>query len=137
MQHRVASMRDTMRQFAAVAVALLVIFSSSWVIAQSEMGNPARGKNIYQRLCLRCHGERLDGHGPDAQFLKIAPADLQSLSSRTKSDWELLIIISHGIMFTPMHGFRDLLSEQEMKDLLSYIRMEVPFKPLARFQPGR
>jgi mono/diheme cytochrome c family protein len=125
------------RRIAAVAVALLVIFSSSWVIAQNEMGNPGRGKNIYQRLCLRCHGEKLDGHGADAQFLKVAPADLQSLSSRTKSDWELLVIISHGVMFTPMHGFRDLLYEQEMKDVLSYIRMEAPFKPLARFQPGR
>ena len=137
MQHRVGRFRYPMRRFTAVAVTLLVIFSSSLVIAQNGMGNPKRGKNIYERLCLRCHGEKLDGRGPEAQFLKIAPADLQSLSSRIKNDWELLVIIGHGVMFTPMHGFRDLLSEQEMKDVLSYIRMEAPFKPLARhFQPA-
>lgn len=117
---------------AATAAVLAVFCSSSWVVAESGlgMGNPKRGAQIYKELCLRCHGEKLDGHGPEAQYLKIAPADLQSLSSRLKSDWELLVVISHGVMFTPMHGYRDLLSEQDMKDILSYIRMEAPFKPL-------
>jgi mono/diheme cytochrome c family protein len=120
-----------MKRFMTMAVMILLICSSSWVIAANETRNPGHGKRIYETLCLRCHGEKLDGHGPEAAFLKIAPANLQALSSRTKSDWELLIVISHGVMFTPMHGFRDLLSEQDMKDVLSYIRMEAPFKPLA------
>lgn len=124
-------MGDPMRHITAVAVALLLIFSGSWVIAENGRGNAARGKAIYERLCLRCHGAKLDGRGPEAEFLKIPPADLQSLSSRTKSDWELLIVISHGVMFTPMHGFRDVLSEQDTKDVLSYIRTEAPFKPVA------
>jgi hypothetical protein len=34
-------------------------------------------------------------------------------------------------MYTPMHGYRDLLTEQDIKDVLSFIRMEAPFKPLA------
>jgi mono/diheme cytochrome c family protein len=34
-----------------------------------------------------------------------------------------------------MHGFRDVLSEQDIKDVVSYIRMEAPFKPVAwKFQ---
>jgi len=34
-----------------------------------------------------------------------------------------------------MHGFRDVLSEQDIKDVLIYIRTEAPFKPLAaRFE---
>lgn len=118
-------------RYAGVLLALAVVCSGSWVIAETGAGNPKRGGEIYRNLCLRCHGDKLDGHGPDAQYLKIAPADLQSLSSRLKSDWELLVIISHGVMFTSMHGYRDLLSEQDMKDVLSYIRMEAPFKPLS------
>jgi mono/diheme cytochrome c family protein len=112
------------------AVLLLSVLSSSG-IAESGFGNPKRGKQIFEQVCVRCHGQKLDGRGPDAPSLRSAPADLQSLSSRTKSDWELLIIISHGVMYTPMHGYRDVLTEQDIKDVLSFIRMEAPFKPLA------
>ena len=89
------------------------------------------GAKIYQQLCLRCHGEKLDGRGPEAQYLKVMPADLQSTSSRTKSDWELLIIVAHGVMYTPMHGFRDVLTEQDIKDVLSFIRVEAPFRAVS------
>ncbi len=109
----------------------LLVFSSPSGNAENGFGNPKRGQHIYERLCVRCHGAKLDGRGPDAPSLRSAPADLQSLSSRTKSDWELLIIISYGVMYTPMHGYRDLLSEQDIKDVLSFLRMEAPFKPLA------
>jgi mono/diheme cytochrome c family protein len=112
------------------AVLLLSVLSSSG-IAESGFGNPKRGKQIFEQVCVRCHGQKLDGRGSDASSLRSAPADLQSLSSRTKSDWELLIIISHGVMYTPMHGYRDVLTEQDIKDVLSFIRMEAPFKPLA------
>jgi hypothetical protein len=30
-----------------------------------------------------------------------------------------------------MHGFRDVMTEQDIKDVLSFIRMEAPFRPLA------
>jgi mono/diheme cytochrome c family protein len=99
-------------------------------MGETRDANPKRGSEIYRTLCARCHGDKLDGHGPEAQYLKVPPADLQSLSSRVKSDWELLIVLSHGVMFTPMHGYRDILTERDMKDVLSYIRMEAPFKPL-------
>lgn len=110
---------------------LLLVFLSPSGHAENGFGNPKRGQHIYERLCVRCHGAKMDGRGPDAPSLRSAPADLQSLSSRTKSDWELLIIISYGVMYTPMHGYRDLLTEQDIKDVLSFIRMEAPFKPLA------
>jgi mono/diheme cytochrome c family protein len=117
----------------AVMLIALTVFSGSWVLA--ERGGAARGKQIYEQTCLRCHGQKLDGRGPEAQYLKVPPANLHALSSRTKSDWELLVIISHGVMFTPMHGFRDVLSEQDIKDVLTFIRTEAPFKPLAaRFE---
>ena len=115
----------------AVIAAILALCSASWGLAETTRGNPKRGEDIYATLCLRCHGEKLDGNGPDARDLKMRPADLQSLSSRTKSDWELMIIIAHGVMFTPMHGFRDILDEDEMRDVLSYIRHVAPFKPVA------
>jgi mono/diheme cytochrome c family protein len=110
---------------------LVLLVASPAGIAETGFGNPKRGKQIYEQLCARCHGVKLDGRGPEAPSLRSAPADLQSLSSRTKSDWELLIIISYGVMYTPMHGYRDVLTELDIRDVLSFIRMEAPFKPLA------
>ena len=123
-------LNSQMKRSAVIVFSLAMICFTSWGMAETGIGNPKRGAEIYRSQCVRCHGEKLDGHGPESQYLKILPADLQSLSSRIKSDWELLVIISHGVMFTPMHGYRDLLSEQDIKDILSYIRTEAPFKPI-------
>ncbi len=120
-----------MISFLAIVAVLASIGAASYVAAQSSLGNPKHGQAIYEELCLRCHGAKLDGAGPEAQYLKIRPADLQSLSSRVKSDWELMVIIAHGVMFTPMHGFRDVLTEQDMRDVLSYLRHMAPFKPIS------
>lgn len=119
-----------MKAYISVGIALLMIFCGSWGIAEIPADNPKRGQAIYERLCLRCHGEKLDGRGPEARYLTVPPADLQSLSSRVKSDWELFVIMSHGVMFTPMHGYRDLLSERDMRDVLAYLRTVAPFKPI-------
>jgi len=115
-----------MKSMLVVAV-LLVVASTSWVSAQGSRGNPKDGQVIYQQHCLRCHGEKMDGNGPDAQYLIVRPANLQSQGSRAKTDWELLVTITNGALFTPMHGFRGKLSDQQIFDVLSYIRAVAPF----------
>ncbi len=100
--------------------------ASSWVSAQPR-GNPKSGQAIYEQHCLRCHGSTLDGNGPDGQYLIVAPTNFQSPRSRTKTDWELLVTISNGALFTPMHGFRAKLSDDQMLDVLAYIRTMAPF----------
>jgi cytochrome c oxidase cbb3-type subunit 3 len=54
-------------------------------------------------------------------------ADQTMLKVLVGTQCELLITISNGILFTPMHGFRDRLTDQQMLDVLSYIRSMVPF----------
>ena len=110
---------------------VLVIGCSSWVAAQAGRGNPQAGQMVYENNCLRCHGEKLDGAGPEGQYLIVRPANLQSSASRAKTDWELLITISHGAAFTPMHGFRGKLTDQQMLDVLAYVRMMAPFDQLS------
>ncbi len=116
-----------MKSITIVAVLLVFTAASSWVSAQGSRGNPKDGQVIYQQQCLRCHGEKMDGNGPDAQYLIVRPANLQSPGSRAKTDWELLVTITNGALFTPMHGFRGKLSDQQIFDVLSYIRDMAPF----------
>jgi mono/diheme cytochrome c family protein len=110
---------------------LLVMGCSSWVAAQAARGNAQAGQVVYEKNCLRCHGEKLDGNGPDGQYLIVRPTNLQSITSRSKTDWELLITISHGAAFTPMHGFRGKLTDQQLMDVLAYVRMMAPFDQLS------
>lgn len=116
----------TMLKKVAILAVLGAIFCSSWVMAQSMAGDPKSGESIYQQNCLRCHGQALDGNGPEGRYLITRPANFHSIESRLKTDWELLIAISNGVLFTPMHGWRGRLRDQEMLDVLAYIRLMVP-----------
>lgn len=110
----------------AVVLVGIILLAGGWVSAQSAKGDPKNGQLVYEKNCLRCHGIHLEGDGPDGRFLIVAPANLQALRSRTKTDWELLLAISHGVAFTPMHGWRDRLTQEQIQDVLAYIRMMAP-----------
>ena len=107
-------------------VLVLVLVSAPWVSAQVQRGNSKAGEGVYQQQCLRCHGPNLDGNGPDSRDLIIRPANLRSANTRSKTDWELLVSISNGVLFTPMHSFREKLTDEQMLDVLSYIRSISP-----------
>ncbi len=105
---------------------MLISVSVSVAIAQVIRGDAKAGQGVYEQQCLRCHGAKLDGNGPDSQDLIVRPADLRSHTTRSKTDWELLVAISNGVLFSPMHSFRGKLTDQQMLDVLSYIRSTAP-----------
>jgi cytochrome c oxidase cbb3-type subunit 3 len=115
-----------MKVLSVICAAAVVVLGSSWAAGQTVRGNSKDGQVVYEKHCLRCHGSKLDGKGPESQDLIVQPANLQSSISRSKTDWELLIAISNGILFSPMHSFRGKLTDQQMLDVLSYIRSMVP-----------
>ncbi len=119
-----------MRGFIIGAALCFLVVGSSWVQAQSERGDPENGRLLYTQHCLRCHGETLEGNGPEAGSLILPPANLRSPEIRAKTDWELLIPIYHGVMFTPMHGWRGRMTYEQIRDVLSYIRTVAPFDAL-------
>ena len=67
--------------------------------------------------------------GPVGYFLAVQPADLLSVESRMKSDSELFIIIKDGLLFDEMHGWEGVLSNQDIYDIISYIRILAPPLP--------
>lgn len=109
-----------------VAAFILISALASLAFAQVTRGDSKTGQGVYEQQCLRCHGSKLDGNGPDSQDLIVRPADLRSQTTRSKTDWELLVAISNGVLFTPMHSFRGKLTDQQMLDVLSYIRSVSP-----------
>jgi mono/diheme cytochrome c family protein len=117
--------RDLMSTIVPVLVVagLVGLAFHSFVHAQDYPADTARGKAVYQRHCEACHGVGGWGDGPDGQALKVAPANFHRVSSFLKSDEELLRTIEHGVVFSPMHSWRGQLTDGEMQDVVSYIRL--------------
>ncbi len=80
------------------------------------------GKAIYEKHCLICHGSRGKGDGPTGKVLIPPATDLTSAASKTKSDADLLKVIRDGKPPTAMPAWKGQLSEQDIRDVLAYIR---------------
>ena len=93
--------------------------------AQEFPPDAVKGKAVYARHCLACHGAGGRGDGPDAASLRVPPANFHRFKSFLKSDEELLRTIEHGIVFSPMHAWQGQLTETERQDALAYIRLLV------------
>lgn len=116
-----------MTRIGASLIAVLVIVAcASWVSAQ---GRTARGQVLYDEHCARCHGLTGRGDGPDAARLTVPPANFHTARSRAKTDFELLTTISYGIAFSPMHAWRGKVTDEELLELVRYIRELAPYTP--------
>lgn len=114
-----------LRQRLAAGLFVLGLMGSSTPPSASAQDYPpdsAHGKTVYERHCQTCHGPTGRGDGPGAVSLKVPPANFQKFRSFLKSDEELLRTIEHGIVFSPMHGWRGQLTEGEMQDVVAYVR---------------
>ena len=108
---------------AILSIGLTVLLFAPPLHAEEYPANTTRGKAVYERTCQNCHGVGGWGDGPDAQALKVAPANFHRFASFLKSDEELLRTIEHGIVFSPMHSWRGQLMDGEMQDVVSYVRL--------------
>jgi mono/diheme cytochrome c family protein len=82
----------------------------------------AVGSMIYRGECAACHG--VDGRTPTAIGRWMYPRSLD-LSSREVQQWsdaELFWIIKNGIRLSGMPGFGKIHSDQEIWDLVQYVR---------------
>jgi mono/diheme cytochrome c family protein len=105
---------------------MLTILAHSWVLAETRPGHLNNGRTLYQRHCLSCHGATLDGKGPKAASLGVHPTNFRTYLSRVKGDLELEVTIRRGKKLTAMHDWDTLLTDEEVYDLIAYIRSAVP-----------
>ena len=82
------------------------------------------GRVIYSTICIRCHG--VEGKG-DGQ-MKFAPpvADLTSPAVQGKLDARLFKSVHDGKSNTAMGAWRESLTDDEIWDVLAYVRTLAP-----------
>lgn len=106
-----------------MSLAAMTLMTSTVLRAQDYPPDMSRGKAVYERHCVSCHGPGGWGDGPSAVLLRIPPANFHRFSSFLKSDEELLRTIEHGVVYSPMHAWRGQLTDGEMQDVVAYIRL--------------
>ena len=85
-------------------------------------GDTGKGRPIYEKYCLLCHGPQGQGDGPQGKLMNPPATNFRSPESKKKSDSELLEIIQKGHSKSAMTGWENELNKREMMDVLSYIR---------------
>ncbi len=119
-------------------IALLTFLIATFMAgtATAMPGDASKGKEIYDKRCTWCHGPDGDGAGAAQDRLNPPPRDFtygnykiktSSFDSMTPNDEDVFRMIRDGMPGTAMPGWSDLLSEQEMWDLVAYVKSFVSF----------
>jgi mono/diheme cytochrome c family protein len=92
-------------------------------------GTSKNGAELYTINCAMCHGQSLRGNGPVLTIMQemydyrpLLNPDLISDVAQSQSDPQLAGIISGGVNAMP--SFRKLLTETEIRLVISYLRQQ-------------
>lgn len=106
-----------------------VNISDGKVTVKAKHGDPEKGKVIYGKYCFYCHGREGRGDGAIAIAVSPHPADFVGDKKKmAKSDEELIKSIAEGIRREvgseemAMPRWKDILSEEDMRNALAYVR---------------
>jgi copper transport protein len=81
-----------------------------------------RGKTIYDMNCASCHGAGGRGDGPEAAGLNPPPVDFTSPLHKAHKQQDLAFWVKDGIGGSAMPAFGNKLSDDQISDVLAYIR---------------
>ncbi len=92
--------------------------------SSNQSGDPLKGKSLYDRHCVTCHGPGGKGDGPIGQVLIPPAANLTLLGKQ--SDKTILDTLRKGRPGTAMQAWEHDLNPQELNQLLSFLRTLTP-----------
>ncbi len=118
----------------AVALSAALFADEPWVapVRAAKKKNPvtlddgsvAKGKALYLKECLSCHGPAGKGDGPGAKDLEKKPGDLASPKLWEQSDGALFWKLAEGRK--PMPTYVPTFSEEDRWNVINYVRTFAP-----------
>lgn len=114
-----------MKLFVSGLVAMAL--AASLVGAGVSRADEAATKDSYKNLCVKCHGETGKGDGPGVAKLEKKPGSFTDCARMGKfTDDTLFKIIKEGGPAAneskEMTGFSDGMEDEEIKDMVKYVR---------------
>lgn len=104
--------------------------SQNWVAPKtaSNLINPfkgnekatAEGKQIFNQMCVICHGMQGKGNGIAGVTLKPKPANFLAINVINETDGEIFWKLTEGK--SPMASYKEMLNENQRWQLVNYIR---------------
>jgi cytochrome c oxidase cbb3-type subunit I/II len=109
---------------APAAPATELLTDADWPLTQDEI----RGRTVYEKYCVGCHGESGRGDGPAARFLDPLPRDFQSGKFKFRStafgeaplEADLMRTVTCGLPGSSMPGF-PLVPEIQRREVVRYV----------------
>lgn len=95
--------------------------------ADAALGDPAKGEAVFQQNCVICHGPNGKGDGAAAAGLNPKPANFSERQSSTATK-QLDVVTNGGAsqkLSPVMPAFGEALSEQQLKDVIAYVRAKL------------
>lgn len=92
-------------------------------VAASSDSQLQRGQKLFAQLCAGCHGPRGDGKGHVAEGIAGHPSNFTNPAEAAfYSEQARLQIIRKGISGTPMMGWENVLTEEDILAVYGYVR---------------
>jgi mono/diheme cytochrome c family protein len=130
-------MRVRIRVMAAIGAAGMLIVPA--LLAGAGEGRRTAttdpGRQLYLANCAACHGESGHGDGRAAADFKTRPTDLTDPDIADESVRSLMRKMVHTPR--PMPNFQDLLSEDQRREVASYVRRGLGPSDKTRIASGR
>ena len=80
----------------------------------------ARGRELYDRHCIVCHGEQGRGNGPVGQKFVPQPMELNFDYVQLQPDGQIFYTISHGSLAMP--HYREAVAPEDRWHLVNFIK---------------
>ena len=84
----------------------------------------AKGKVLYVKECLSCHGPTGKGDGPAVKDLEKKPGDLSAKKVLDQSDGAVFWKLTEGLK--PMPSYEKTFSEEDRWNVINYMRTLAP-----------
>jgi mono/diheme cytochrome c family protein len=130
--------------YATVLPALVTLLLVAGNARAQEVANATRGKVVYERYCILCHGEKGDGKGHYSEDTTPVPRDFRQGTFKWRStpsgslptDADLEKVLITGLYGTSMSSFATTLSHQQRIDVVAYIKTFSPRFATEKPQPA-
>lgn len=102
----------------------VIVASNTTTQPTSATDDLASSKKIFTEKCAKCHKDDGSGGTSDVDGIKIKAPNLTSDRQKNKTDKAYLEIIENGAKEDGMPAFKGDLSDEEIKNLVRYVRRD-------------